>query len=104
MTWLPRTARVRRDVRQIIPSARSVIVTGSLYNTERPYSTAASDGAAAQVSRYAWGEDYHVVIGQRLEALLAWMRDAHGATFEARVYTDTGPVQERVYAQHAGLG
>jgi epoxyqueuosine reductase len=56
------------------------------------------------VSRYAWGEDYHAVIGERLEALLAWMRVANGAPFEGRAYTDTGPVQERVYAQHAGLG
>ena len=49
MTWLPRTARVRRDVRQIIPSAQSVIVTGTLYNTERPYSTADSSGATPPV-------------------------------------------------------
>jgi epoxyqueuosine reductase len=104
MTWLPRTARVRRDVRQIIPSARSVIVTGTLYNTDRPYSTAQPGATTAHVSRYAWGEDYHAVIGQRLDALLAWMREAHGAPFEARAYTDTGPVQERVYAQHAGIG
>jgi len=104
MTWLPRTARVRRDVRKIIPSARSVIVTGTLYNTERPYSTADSSGATPHVSRYAWGEDYHAVIGTRLDALLAWMREVHGAPFEAKPYADTGPVQERVYAQHAGLG
>ena len=104
MTWLPRTARVRRDVRQIIPSARSVVVTGTLYNTDRPYSTGDSTAATAHVSRYAWGEDYHTIIVERLEALLAWMRETHGAPFEARAYTDTGPVQERVYAQHAGLG
>src|SRR4029453_10574316 len=71
MTWLPRTARVRRDVRRILPSAQSVIVTGTLYNTERPYSSEDSD--AAPVSRYAWGHDYHAVVGERLEALLAWM-------------------------------
>ena len=89
MTWLPRTARVRRDVRRILPSAQSVIVTGTLYNTDRPYST--EDSEAAQVSRYAWGHDYHAVVGERLEALLAWMREADGAAFEARAYTDTGP-------------
>jgi epoxyqueuosine reductase len=102
MTWLPRTARVRRDVRRILSSAQSVIVTGTLYNTDRPYST--EDSEAAQVSRYAWGHDYHAVVGERLGALLAWMREAEGAAFEARAYTDTGPIQERVYAQHAGLG
>jgi epoxyqueuosine reductase len=104
MTWLPRTARVRRDVRRILPSAQAVIVTGTLYNTERPYSSEQTGAAVAQVSRYAWGEDYHAVIGARLDALITWMRETHGGPFEARAYTDTGPVQERVYAQHAGLG
>jgi epoxyqueuosine reductase len=40
----------------------------------------------------------------RLEALVAWMRGASAEPFEARAYVDTGPVQERVYAQHAGIG
>jgi epoxyqueuosine reductase len=104
MTWLPRTARVRRDVRHILPSARSVIVTGTLYNTDRPYSSAEHDPARAAISRYAWGDDYHLVVGRRLDALVEWMRASCGEPFEARRYVDTGPVQERVYAQYAGLG
>jgi epoxyqueuosine reductase len=104
MTWLPRTARVRRDVRHILPSARSVIVTGTLYNTDRPYSTAEQDPARAAISRYAWGDDYHVVVGRRLDALIDWMHTSCDEVFEARRYVDTGPVQERVYAQYAGLG
>src|SRR4029453_673034 len=35
---------------------------------------------------------------------LAWMRAAQAEPFEARAYVDTGPIQERVYAQHAGVG
>jgi epoxyqueuosine reductase len=104
MTWLPRTARVRRNVRHIMPAARCVIVTGTLYNTDHPYSTENVEGATAQVSRYAWGEDYHTLILERLEALVAWMRAAAGEEIAARTYTDTGPVQERVYAHQAGLG
>ena len=60
--------------------------------------------ARAQIARYAWGDDYHDVIGARLDALLAWMREQSPEPFEARAYVDTGPVQERVYAQHAGIG
>jgi epoxyqueuosine reductase len=104
MTWLPRTARVRRDVRRILPSACSVIATATLYKTGDPLSAGDTPDEPAVVSRYAWGRDYHTVVGQRLDALLEWMRDVHGAPFDARVYTDTGPVQERVYAHHAGLG
>jgi len=44
------------------------------------------------------------VLGRRLEALSAWMREVSTEPFEARAYVDTGPVQERVYAQRAGLG
>jgi len=103
MGWMARTAERRADVRCVVPGARSVVVTGTLYNTDRPYSDAAPP-AAGLVSRYAWGDDYHDVVGARLDALLAWMREASPADFEARAYVDTGPVQERVYAQYAGLG
>lgn len=103
MTWMNRTARRRADVRQVVPGARSVIVTGTLYNTSRPYSPELPPDAA-RVSRYAWGDDYHEVIGQRLGALLSWLRETTPEPFDARAYVDTGPVQERVYAQYAGLG
>jgi epoxyqueuosine reductase len=81
-----------------------VIVTGTIYNTAVPYSTEIADPARAQIARYAWGDDYHDVIGARLDALVAWMREHSTQPFDARAYVDTGPVQERVYAQHAGLG
>jgi len=104
MTYLQRTASRRADVRAVLPTAQSVIATATVYNTGRPYSTEASDPSRAAIARYAWGDDYHDVIGRRLEALVAWMRDAAPEPFEARTYVDTGPVQERVYAQHAGIG
>ena len=104
MTYLHRSARKRADVRRVVPSAQTVIVTGTLYNTDRPYSTECADRGRAGIARYAWGDDYHEVIGQRMEALLAWMRAQSPEPFEARAYVDTGPVQERVYARHAGIG
>ena len=104
MAYLGRTARVRRDVREILPSARSVIVTATNYNTARPYSTDVADPGVAKIARYAWGDDYHEVVLQRLNALWLWMRKTHPEPFEAAVYVDTGPIQERVYAQHAGIG
>ncbi|TMJ93038.1 MAG: tRNA epoxyqueuosine(34) reductase QueG [Actinobacteria bacterium] len=104
MTWMARTAERRADVRNVLPGARSVIVLGTIYNTDRPYSTERADPGAALVSRYAWGDDYHDVLGERLARLLAWMREESAEPFGARAYVDTGPVQERVYAQYAGLG
>jgi epoxyqueuosine reductase len=107
MHWLAESLDRRGDVRAVVPRARSVIATANLYNTDRPYS-ADLPADVARLSRYAWGEDYHAVIAQRLDALIDWLRASlppdEGADFEARAYVDTGPVQERVYAQYAGLG
>jgi epoxyqueuosine reductase len=104
MQYLHRSAAKRGDVRQVLPSARSVVVLGTIYNVDRRYSTENADRTTAAIARYAWGDDYHAVIERRLDRLVAAMRDAAGEGFEARAYVDTGPVQERVYAQYAGLG
>jgi epoxyqueuosine reductase len=104
MAYLHRSAEQRADVRRVLPSAQSVIVTGTSYNTDAPYSTESADPDRAHIARYAWGDDYHEVIGGRLDALLTWMREQTPQPFDARAYVDTGPVQERVYAQHAGVG
>jgi len=104
MTYMNRSAKRRSDIRRWLPSAQSVIVVACLYNTDRPYSTEIADAGTALVSRYAWGEDYHRVMTDRLARLVAWMRDAAPGPFEARIGVDTEPVQERAYAQRAGLG
>jgi epoxyqueuosine reductase len=104
MTYLHRSASRRADVRRVMPEARSVIVTGTVYNVDRPYSTECADSTRAQISRYAWGDDYHDVMRARLDELTEWLEAAVGPEFEACRYVDTGPVQERVFAQYAGIG
>jgi epoxyqueuosine reductase len=104
MQYLHRSADRRADVRAVVPSARSVICLGTVYDTDRPYSTEVANPGTALIARYAWGDDYHEVIQPRMDALIDWMRDRAGGAFDARAYVDTGPVQERVYAQYAGLG
>jgi epoxyqueuosine reductase len=102
MSYLERTAAFRSDVRAAFPSARTVIMTATLYNTEPAAST--NDPSVAKIARYARGEDYHTVVLARLEALLKWMHEMSPEPFQACPYVDTGPIQERVYAQHAGIG
>jgi epoxyqueuosine reductase len=104
MQYLHRSAERRADVRAVMPSAQSVISLGVVYNTDRPYSNQRSDPSRADIARYAWGDDYHAVIETRLQRLVERLREMSDEPFEARAYVDTGPVQERVYAQHAGLG
>ena len=88
----------------MLPSARTVISLGTVYNTARPYSSESGGGDRAAIARYAWGDDYHTVLEGRLDRLVESLRAVAGDGFEARRYVDTGPVQERVYAQYAGLG
>lgn len=104
MHYLARSIDKRCDLHLVVPGVRSVIALATNYHTDRPYSTEVVDPDEALIARYAWGDDYHDVITTRLDALIAWMRTRDDSPFEARRYVDTGPVQERVVAQHAGLG
>jgi len=104
MTWLARSAEDRADITRVMPTVRSVISTATVYNTEHSYSTQIPDADRARVARYAWGDDYHDVITARLNTLLSWMHKNSGVEFQACIYVDTGPIQERVFAQHAGIG
>jgi epoxyqueuosine reductase len=99
----------RGDPRSVFEGIRSVIVCALNYNTAKPYSTFAAAQAETSeprgwISRYAWGTDYHDVLHEKLEAVGAAMRGHFLEPFEARVYVDTGPVQERMLAKYAGLG
>jgi epoxyqueuosine reductase len=104
MAYLSRSALRRSDPRRVLPSARSIISLGILYNTDRPYSIEDHRTGGASIARYAWGDDYHSVIAGRLDALSDWIRDQAGGDVECKAYVDTGPVLERQYAQRAGIG
>lgn len=103
MQYLARTADKRANPHLVLQHARSVVVTGTIYNVDRPYSVTCEPGEA-RIARYAWGDDYHDLIGRRQHLLLGWMKDAAGEAFHAVSYVDTGPVQEKVFAARAGLG
>ena len=105
MIYLHKSAHVRSDIRNFLPSARSVIMTGTVYNTEEPGPGRRAPGSdQIQVARYARGQDYHDVLAERLEALLAWMREQQPEPFDASIFVDKHQVQERPYARHAGIG
>ena len=99
----------RSDPARVVVDARSVIVAALNYRTQQPCSTEVPTSQAGEaprgwISRYAWGDDYHDVLRQRLDALVAAMHDEFRDPFDARAYVDTGPIVERVAAHHAGLG
>jgi epoxyqueuosine reductase len=99
----------RGDPRKALAGARSVVVVALNYNTAHPRTHEArgvAEGEAPRgwISRYAWGDDYHDVLREKLEALVGAMRAEFTEPFEARAYVDTGPIVERIAAKYAGLG
>ncbi|HZT38821.1 MAG TPA: tRNA epoxyqueuosine(34) reductase QueG [Bryobacteraceae bacterium] len=97
-----RRAGIRSDPRMLLPSARSIISVGKLYDTPHPRSTEVTDSDLAWISRYAWGSDYHDLMRRRLTTLVQRMSER--AEFEWKICIDTAPLLERSYARDAGLG
>jgi epoxyqueuosine reductase len=98
-----RRAGVRDDPRNLLPSARSIICVGKLYQTPWPHTAEFNDEERGWISRYAWGEDYHDVMRRGLERLNHALRQEH-PEMESRICVDTAPLLERSYARLAGLG
>ncbi|HWF05334.1 MAG TPA: tRNA epoxyqueuosine(34) reductase QueG [Candidatus Angelobacter sp.] len=90
------------------PWVRSMVVCALNYSADKPYSVEADDPQRGWISRYAWGtKDYHDALLPRLkqvEAAIKQLASERGMTVETRSYVDTGPILERVYARHAGIG
>lgn len=98
MQYMERGHEKRRDVKQILPSARSIISLAVNYKTEHDPNT-----DTLKISRYAWGTDYHEVIPAMLEQLLQEIK-LIAPEVEGRYYVDTGPLLEKAIAQRAGIG
>lgn len=100
----------RADLQAAMNGVKSAIVCAINYNSPQPYSTEVvpksgeDEEPRGWISRYAWGSDYHEVLWEKLNALVAEMRKKFPEPFEARASADTGPIQERILAKHAGLG
>lgn len=104
MGYLADSVDERSDVRRTLFSARSVISVAVVYNTTAAMAAGDPSPGDVVVARYARGDDYHAILRTRLRALLTWLADTAGPGLEAVTCADDGPVQERVYAEAAGLG
>ncbi|MBS1912049.1 MAG: tRNA epoxyqueuosine(34) reductase QueG [Bacteroidetes bacterium] len=100
MGWMERNAERRIDVREILPSARSVIVVARNYFTPHRHRDSPEH---AKISRYAWGRDYHNVLPKKLKQLHRYLETLRPEA-ESRWYVDTGPVMEKAWAVRAGIG
>ena len=103
LDYMARTEALRRDPRELVPWAESVISVGLNYFTP-PARPAPSGETQGWISRYAWGDDYHDVMKRKLQSLLDSIEQLADAPVQGRAFVDSGPVLERDHAGVAGLG
>ena len=89
----------RLDPRLLVDGARSVVSLTLNYYTEEKQ----LDSGAPKISKYAYGTDYHNVIKDKLQELMAFIRD-HIGEVDGRCFVDSAPVMDKAWAQKAGLG
>lgn len=99
MAYLANHFDKRLDPTKLVPGAKSVIsLLFNYYPQEQQ-----EDDQAPKLAKYAYGEDYHFVLKRKLKDLLAFIREEVGEV-DGRVFVDSAPVMERVWAKEAGLG
>lgn len=99
MGWLANHFDKRLDPRKLVPGSKSVItVLLNYYPAEQQ-----KDPNAPKIAKYAYGEDYHFIIKDKLKDLLGFIRENIGEV-EGRAFVDSAPVMDRAWAQEAGLG
>ena len=104
MDYLEKHLSLKRDPREILPEAQSIIALAVNYYTLDPPKSLAEDASRGQISRYAWGTDYHNLIRSKLDQLATFIQKTAEEKVKTRVYVDTAPVLEREHAERAGIG
>ena len=100
MTWMAREPEKRTDPRVLFPPANSVVVVALNYYTPHSYE---DDSKKGKISRYAWGDDYHDTLKEKLRLLLDWIK-TQDPTAEGKICVDTGQIMDKAWAVRAGIG
>ena len=99
MSYMENHFDKRLDPRLLVDGAKSVISLLLNYYTEEKQ----SDVTAPKISKYAYGEDYHVVIKEKLRQLMQFIETEIGEV-SGRVFVDSAPVMDKAWAKKSGLG
>lgn len=100
MQWMNRNVDKRVNPIELFPGARSVVVVALNYYTPDEHLSASTTG---KVSRYAWGDDYHDIVGNKLRGLLEWIKQQRPEV-NGKVCVDIQPMMDKAWAVRAGLG
>jgi epoxyqueuosine reductase len=94
----------RADPRMVLRECKSILMLAMNYPDPSSGTQNNSPRPTGRVASYAWGQDYHLLIPERLKTLAAFIETQVGNGTTYRWFTDTGPIMERDLAQRAGLG
>lgn len=100
MQYMQKNFEKRKDVKWILEDCKSIISLGINYYLEDTFDINKDSG---NISRYAWGKDYHLIIWKKLDELLQYTNSIE-PNFKTKSYVDTGPVMDKAWAVKAGLG
>lgn len=100
MGWMERNSEKRTDPKKLVPGAKTVVSVLQSYYHPTQYPERKDVG---KISRYAWGDDYHKVMKEKLFTLLRRL-DERAGPVNGRTFVDSAPVMDKVWAQRAGLG
>jgi epoxyqueuosine reductase len=98
--YMARDPEQRSDPRLLLPSAKSVVCVALNYFQPDKH---VEDPAIGKISRYAWGDDYHDVLGDKLKTLLAWIHQ-RAPQVEGKICVDSSPMMDKAWAVRAGIG
>lgn len=99
MSYMENHFDKRLDPTKLVPGAKSVISLLFNYATNLTQ----KDSNAPKISKYAFGEDYHYIVKERLSQLFDFLNETIGA-IEGRAFVDSAPVMDKVWAKKSGLG
>lgn len=100
MRWMEREPEKRSDPRILFPGAKTVVVAALNYYTPHEHEENAEKG---KVSRYAWGDDYHDVVKEKLHLVFDWIKTEKPEA-EGKLCVDTAPIMDKAWAVRAGIG
>jgi epoxyqueuosine reductase len=100
MGYMARDPEQRADPRLLLPAAKSVVCVALNYYRPEKHSETPDTG---KISRYAWGDDYHDVLRDKLKLLLEWVCE-RAPEVEGKICVDSSPMMDKAWAVRAGIG
>ncbi len=98
MSYLEKNLDKREDISLISEKMQTIIVVGYSYFNYYNHKS-----QQFKISRYAWGEDYHYILSDKIKQLIEFIKQRK-ENLNYKIYVDTGPILEKIWAVRAGIG